>query len=65
MRHETLVRQYGLEDPRYPLRYEAMVGSMLAATKVRLASQFKAILADMRRSYYVEGKVLLTDGRPA
>lgn len=62
MKHESLVKSYGLEDPRYKLRYNDMIAVMLGKIKNKLAREFRFILEDMKKRYYLEGKIHLTDG---
>lgn len=62
MQHEGLVNRFGLDDPRYALRYSAMIGSMLAKIRESFTAEFRVILGEMRRNYIVEDKIHLTRG---
>lgn len=62
MKHENLIREYGLEDPRFKQRYDAMIGTMLEKIKNKIARTCRFVLEDMRKSYFLEGKIHLTNG---
>ena len=62
MKHETLAKNFGLEDPRYKLRYNSMIATMLEKIREKISREFRFVLQDMRKEYFLDGKIHLTNG---